>query len=137
MKKKISNTDKKDWEDFINNNQKIPDKDAPYEKHINKTRKTLDLHGYTLRDANIAVKNLIINSYNNKVDRLIIITGKGMRSKNEHDPYKSSKLSILKYSVPDYIQNEKELMDKIKKINFDDVESLNSGNFSITLKKKK
>ena len=95
------------------------------------------MHGYTLRDANIAVKNLIINSYNNKVDRLIIITGKGMRSKNEHDPYKSSKLSILKYSVPDYIQNEKELMDKIKKINFDDVESLNSGNFSITLKKKK
>ena len=71
------------------------------------------MHGYTLRDANIAVKNLIINSYNNKIDRLIIITGKGMRSKNEHDPYKSSKLSILKYSVPDYIQNEKELMDKI------------------------
>ena len=137
MKKKISNTDKKDWEDFINNNQKIPDKDTPYEKDINKTRKTLDLHGYTLRDANIAVKNLIINSYNSKVDRLIIITGKGMRSKNEHDPYKSSKLSILKYSVPDYIQNDKELMDKIKKINFDDVESLNSGNFSITLKKKK
>ena len=137
MKKKISNTDKKDWEDFINNNQKIPDKDTPYEKDINKTSKTLDLHGYTLRDANIAVKNLIINSYNSKVDRLIIITGKGMRSKNEHDPYKSSKLSILKYSVPDYIQNEKELMDKIKKINFDDVESLNSGNFSITLKKKK
>ncbi len=137
MKKKISNTDKKDWEDFINNNQKIPDKDTPYEKDINKTSKTLDLHGYTLRDANIAVKNLIINSYNNKIDRLIIITGKGMRSKNEHDPYKSSKLSILKYSVPDYIQNDKELMDKIKKINFDDVESLNSGNFSITLKKKK
>ena len=137
MKKKISNTDKKDWEDFINNNQKIPDKDTPYEKDINKTSKTLDLHGYTLRDANIAVKNLIINSYNNKIDRLIIITGKGMRSKNEHDPYKSSKLSILKYSVPDYIQNEKELMDKIKKINFDDVESLNSGYFSITLKKKK
>ena len=95
------------------------------------------MHGYTLSDANIAVKNLIINSYNNKIDRLIIITGKGMRSKNEHDPYKSSKLSILKYSVPDYIQNDKELMDKIKKINFDDVESLNSGNFSITLKKKK
>tara|TARA_Y100000817_G_C16737748_1_gene490989 strand:+ start:261 stop:674 length:414 start_codon:yes stop_codon:yes gene_type:complete len=137
LKKKISNTDKKDWEDFINNNQKIPDKDTPYEKDINKTSKTLDLHGYTLRDANIAVKNLIINSYNNKIDRLIIITGKGMRSKNEHDPYKSSKLSILKYSVPDYIQNDKELMDKIKKINFDDVESLNSGNFSITLKKKK
>ena len=137
MKKKISNTDKKDWEDLINSNKKLPNKDAPYEKDINKTRKTLDLHGYTLRDANIAVKNLIINSYNNKIDRLIIITGKGMRSKNEHDPYKSSKLSILKYSVPDYIQNEKELMDKIKKINFDDVESLNSGYFSITLKKKK
>ena len=133
----MANRPKKDWEDFINSNEKLPNKDAPYEKDINKTRKTLDLHGYTLRDANIAVKNLIINSYNNKVDRLIIITGKGMRSKNEHDPYKSSKLSILKYSVPDYIQNEKELMDKIKKINFDDVESLNSGNFSITLKKKK
>ena len=137
MKKKITEKDKKDWDNFIKNNEKLHDKDFLGEKKFYKINKTIDLHGYTLRDANIAVKNLIINSYNNKIDRLIIITGKGMRSKNEHDPYKSSKLSILKYSVPDYIQNEKELMDKIKKINFDDVESLNSGNFSITLKKKK
>ena len=119
MKKKISNTDKKDWEDFINSNKKLPKKDAPYEKDINKTRKTLDLHGYTLRDANIAVKNLIINSYNNKVDRLIIITGKGMRSKNEHDPYKSSKLSILIdiLKSPNKQKNLNILKDEIGNIN--------------------
>ena len=99
--------------------------------------KTIDLHGYTLRDANIAVKNLINNSYDNKVEKLKIITGKGMRSKSEQDPFKSSKLSILKYSVPEFIQNNRELMSKIKKLNINEVEDLNSGNFTIILKIKK
>ena len=99
--------------------------------------KTIDLHGYTLRDANIAVKNLINNSYDNKVEKLKIITGKGMRSKSEQDPFKSSKLSILKYSVPEFIQNNRELMSKIKKLNINEVEDLNRGNFTIILKIKK
>ena len=137
MIKKISEKDKKDWEDFINNNQKIPNKDKIIEKDFNKASKKIDLHGYNLRDANIAVNNLINDAYNSGVEKLIIVTGKGMRSNNEQDPYRSNKLSILKYSVPHYIQHDKELMKRIKEIDLKEVENLNSGNFSITLKIKK
>lgn len=137
MIKKISEKDKKDWEDFINNNQKIPNKDKIIEKDFNKVSKKIDLHGYNLRDANIAVNNLINDAYNSGVEKLIIVTGKGMRSNNEQDPYRSNKLSILKYSVPHYIQHDKELMKRIKEIDLKEVENLNSGNFSITLKIKK
>ena len=137
MIKKISEKDKKDWEDFINNNQKIPNKDRIIEKDFNKASKKIDLHGYNLRDANIAVNNLINDAYNSGVEKLIIVTGKGMRSNNEQDPYRSNKLSILKYSVPHYIQHDKELMKRIKEIDLKEVENLNSGNFSITLKIKK
>lgn len=136
MIKKISEKDKKDWEDFINNNQKIPNKDKIIEKDFNKVSKKIDLHGYNLRDANIAVNNLINDAYNSGVEKLIIVTGKGMRSNNEQDPYRSNKLSILKYSVPHYIQHDKELMKRIKEIDLKEVENLNSGNFSITLKIK-
>ena len=137
MKKKITEKDKEDWDNFIKNNEKLHDKDFLGEEKLYKMNKTIDLHGYTLRDANIAVKNLINNSYDNKVEKLKIITGKGMRSKSEQDPFKSSKLSILKYSVPEYIQNNRELMSKIKKLNINEVEDLNSGNFTIILKIKK
>ena len=137
MIKKISEKDKKDWEDFINNNQKIPNKDKIIENDFNKVSKKIDLHGYNLRDANIAVNNLINDAYNSGVEKLIIVTGKGMRSNNEQDPYRSNKLSILKYSVPHYIQHDKELMKRIKEIDLKEVENLNSGNFSITLKIKK
>ena len=99
--------------------------------------KVLDLHGYTIRDANIAVKKLIIKSYNEKLKKLRIITGKGMRSNNLENPYKSKDLSILKYAVPEFINRDKELMEKIKKIDFDNVNNLNSGEFLIYLKKKK
>ena len=137
MKKKISEKDKRDWKNFINNNEKLHNKDSLHEEKLHRINKTIDLHGYTLRDANIAIKNLINNSYNNGVEKLTIITGKGMRSKSEQDPFKSNKLSILKYSVPEYIQSSEELMSKIKKLNINEVEDLNSGNFSITLKIKK
>tara|TARA_B100000989_G_C19482818_1_gene445967 strand:- start:495 stop:890 length:396 start_codon:yes stop_codon:yes gene_type:complete len=129
--KKISKKDKIVWEEFLRSNEKLYNKDVTNEIRYEDEIKTIDLHGYTLRDANIAVKNLIIKSYNKKVNKIVVITGKGMRSKNQEDPYKSSKLSILKYSVPEFIQNDDELLNKIKKID------LNSGDFIIYLKRKK
>ena len=137
MNNKISDKDKKDWENFIKSNERLEDKDNKIYKKKIKYEETLDLHGYGLRDANIAVKNLIINSYNNGIKKLKIITGKGNRSNNIKDPYKSNKLGILKYSVPEFIQGEKELIDMIKKIDHDDIQNLNSGDFSIYLKAKK
>ena len=137
MNNKISDKDKKDWENFIKSNERLEDKDNKIYKKKPKYEEILDLHGYGLRDANIAVKNLIINSYNNGIKKLKIITGKGNRSNNIKDPYKSNKLGILKYSVPEFIQGEKELVDMIKKIDHDDIQNLNSGDFSIYLKSKK
>ena len=137
MIKKISEQDKKDWEEFLSNKDKLPNKDIDEKDKDNFNFTTLDLHGYTLRDANIAVKNLIIKSYNSNLKKIVIITGKGLRSKNYNDPYKSNKLSILKYSVPDFIKNDPGLIKLIKNINTNEIEDLNSGNFTIFLKTKK
>ena len=137
MKKKLSNKDQSDWNKFVNDKNQIFDKDEVSSQKVNKKEISIDLHGYTLRDANIAVNNLIVKSYNQNVKKIEVITGKGMRSKVLENPYKSKDLSILKYSVPEYINNNKSLMDKIKKINLEDVNNLNRGSFSIYLRAKK
>ena len=137
MKKKLSDKDQRDWNKFVNEKSHLFDKDEVSSQKVNKKEISIDLHGYTLRDANIAVNNLIVKSYNQNVKKIEVITGKGMRSKVLENPYKSKDLSILKYSVPEYINNNKSLMDKIKKINLEDINNLNSGSFSIYLKAKK
>jgi len=137
LKKKLSDKDQRDWNKFVNEKSHLFDKDEISSQKVNKKEISIDLHGYTLRDANIAVNNLIVKSYNQNIKKIEVITGKGMRSKVLENPYKSRDLSILKYSVPEYINNNKSLMDKIKKINLEDVNNLNSGSFSIYLKAKK
>ena len=136
MNNKISDKDKKDWEDFIKSKDKLEIKDKDHYTDNKNLEKSIDLHGYTLSDANLAVKNLIVSSYNNGLSKLNIITGKGTRSKNMEDPYKSNKFSILKYSVPEFIQGDKELFKMIKKIDLKSIDNQNSGQFSIYLKKK-
>ena len=136
MTSKISDKDKEDWLKFINNKEEIENKDMGIKENVIIQQKMLDLHGYTIRDANLAVSNLILSSYNKGVKKLKIITGKGMRSNNLNDPYKSKDLSILKYAVPYFILEENKLMEMIEKIDMDQVENLNSGEFNIFLKKK-
>ena len=138
MTKKLSDKDKKDWEKFVKGDEKIENKDKEF---LNKNKiyfdKTIDLHGYSLEEANKKIFEFIENCYLNNVDKINIITGKGLRSKNIYDPYQSNNLSILKFSVPNFIKNNAELMDKILKIDFDSVNSPSKGNFDIFLKKKK
>ena len=134
MKKKLSDKDRKDWENFISNDEKLNDKDIELNNIKENKSKTLDLHGNTLENANQLVKNFILNSYNQGIKELTIITGKGLRSKNIEDPYKSKDLSILKYSIPEFIKSDKEIMSKIFKINLIDIDSLNKGSFKIILK---
>jgi DNA-nicking Smr family endonuclease len=133
---KLSNKDKEDWEKFVKGNEKIENKDT---EHPNKEKqffeKTIDLHGYTLEEANKKIFEYIENCYLNNIDKINVITGKGLRSKNLDDPYQSNNLSILKYSVPNFIKSDNELMDKILKIDFDSVNSPSKGNFDIILKK--
>ena len=138
MKNKLSDKDKKDWAKFVKDNKKIEDKDENFLKKDKKFfEKTIDLHGYSLEEANKKIFEYIENCYLNNICKINIITGKGLRSKNMNNPYQSNDLSILKYSVPNFIKNNAELMNKILKIDFDSVNSPLKGNFDIFLKKNK
>ena len=137
MNNNISDKDKKDWENFLSNKETLPNKDLKIKKKIYLKIKSLDLHGYTLEQANIAIEELIIKSYEEKINKLIIVTGKGTHSQNEQDPYVSKDLSILKYSVPEFIENNKNLMNIIIEIKDANMEDGGSGAFYIFLKKNR
>ena len=136
MNKKLSDKDLKDWNKFLNSKDKINPKDELIESSVNKNKSTfvVDLHGYGLDQANKFVEKTISECFEKQFSIVNIITGKGMRSKNLEDPYQSRDLSILKYSVPEYIKNNTELMNKIIKIDFESVNSPSKGNFYIFLK---
>ena len=136
MIKKISKKDKKDWKKFLDSEETIEDKDITIIKNKNISSRQIDLHGHTLENANEIINNFIDECYLNNINKIKVITGKGSRSKNKEDPYLSTDLSILKYSVPDYIKNNFELMKKIKKLDLDSVNDINKGSFDIVLKKK-
>ena len=136
MIKKISDKDKKDWEKFLKNEEKIPNKDLISLKKIRHEKiKKIDLHGYSLQEANKSVESFIQKCFDNSVTKIIVITGKGLRSKNKENPYLSKNLSILKYSVPEYIKNNQELMNLIIEIKEASIEDGGSGAFYIYLKK--
>ncbi len=137
MIKKLSNKDEKDWKKFTDSDEKLEIKDLDYNKfEKNFKKKSIDLHGYTLESANKVINNFINKCYLEGVDNIRVITGKGSRSKNKEDPYLSADLSILKYSVPNYIKNNSELMKKIKELDFKSVNDTSRGNFDILLRKK-
>ena len=134
MTNKLSNKDKKDWQNFLDSSEKLQIKDSYQLNDKIISERSIDLHGYTLEEANKQISEFIETCYVNKVKKVNVITGKGMRSKNLEDPYQSKDLSILKYSVPEYIKNNSELMNKIIKIDFESVNSPSKGNFDIFLK---
>ena len=134
MKNKLSDKDKKDWQNFLDSSEKLQSKDLDQINNDLISERSIDLHGYTLEEANKKISEFLKNCYLNKVKKINVITGKGMRSKNLEDPYQSKDLSILKYSVPEYIKNNNELMNKIIKIDFESVNSPSKGNFDIFLK---
>ena len=131
----ISKKDKNDWVDFLSKNEKLPDKDL--DSRIDKTNisKSLDLHGFSLEEANKKVESFLGVCFDQGVDKVIIVTGKGLHSQNEKDPYTSNKFGILKHSVPEFIKNNTDLMKKIKNISDANQEDGGSGAFYIYLKK--
>ena len=136
MNKKLSDKDKKDWENFISNKEKIPNKDLHLKTNIqSETTKKIDLHGYSLEDANKTIDKFISSCFNKKVKKIIVVTGKGLRSNNAFDPYVSKDLGILKYSVPEFIKLNNNLMKMIKEIKEATIEDGGSGAFYIFLKK--
>ena len=137
MTDNITEKDKKDWENFLSKNEKLPNKDNKLSKKITFKTRSIDLHGYTLDDANKSIESFIIKSYQDKINKLIVVTGKGIHSQNEKDPYVSKDLSILKYSVPEFISNNKNLMKIIYEMKNAKIEDGGGGAFYIFLKKNK
>ena len=137
MIKKITDKDRIDWENFLSNKEKIPNKDLNLNKQNITNTKSYDFHGYSLDEANKEIKKIIKRSYFNKVRKLKIITGKGIHSQNIKDPYVSKDLGILKYSIPEYIKNNNELMKLIIKVEEANFKDGGSGAFYIYLKKNK
>ena len=136
MTDKISEKDKKDWQNFISKSEKLPNKDDKLDKKTSLKIRSIDLHGYTLEQANKSIEKFIIKSYQEKINKLIVVTGKGIHSNNEQNPYVSKDLSILKYSVPEFISNNKNLMKIIYEMKDAKIEDGGSGAFYIYLKKK-
>ena len=136
MNSKISDKDKKDWKNFISSKDKIPNKDLKITKDKIKIKiiKKIDLHGFSLENANKVIEEFIEQSFEEGVNKIIVITGKGLRSKNDENPYISKNLSILKYSVPEFIKSSMNLMKIIKNINEADIEDGGKGAFYIYLK---
>ena len=137
MNDNISDKDKKDWQKFISRNEKIPNKDLKkITTNISKT-KSIDLHGYSLQNANKVIENFIKKSYEEEVKKLIVVTGKGLHSDNQNNPYVSKDLSILKYSVPEFIRSNQNLIKIIDFMQDAKIEDGGSGAFYIHLKKKR
>ena len=137
MIKKISDKDKIDWQNFLSNKEKIIDKEIFIKKNTRQhLTKKIDLHGFSLDSANDMIEKFIKKSYDESVNKIIVITGKGLHSKSSADPYVSKNLSILKYSVPEYINNNKTLLNLVRKIQVAEIKDGGSGALYIFLKKK-
>ena len=136
MTNKLSDKDKKDWKNFINSSEKLQSKDLEQPNDRAILERSIDLHGATLEQANEIVESFINNSFKDGVRKLIVVTGKGLHSKNEADPFVSKDLSILKYSVPEFIKNNELLMKKIIEIKEASAKDGGSGAFYIFLKKQ-
>ncbi len=137
MSDNISNKDKNDWENFLKSNDKLPNKDSKVKKKKILKIRTIDLHGYTLDEANKIIENFIKKAFSENVNKIIVVTGKGLHSENEKDPYVSKKFGILKYSVPEFITNNVILMNMINEITDAKIEDGGGGAFYIFLKKNK
>ena len=135
MSNDISDKDKKAWLEFINSDEKLPNKELKYNIKKSFKTKSIDLHGFSLDDANKTIEKFIHQSYSNNINKLIVVTGKGLHSNNDKDPYVSKDLGILKYSVPEFITNNASLMSMINDITDAKIEDGGSGAFYILLKK--
>ena len=135
MTDNISDKDKKDWQNFLKSKEKLENKDGIINKKKIKSSRSIDLHGYTIAEANTKIKDCINKCYKDGIYKLVVVTGKGLHSTNEQNPYVSKDLSILKYSVPEFISHNKNLMKIIYEMKDAKIEDGGSGAFYILLKK--
>ena len=134
-KKELNQEDKEIWEDYIKNPSDVYDKDRNTSKdNHRRERFKFDLHGFTLDEANIKVKEIIEYCFKKKFKELLLITGKGIHSTIDEDAYISKDLGKLKYSIPEFIKNNEDLNKLIISIN--DAEYKDGGEGAIIIKLK-
>ncbi len=136
MNSNISDKDKKDWENFLSSKEKLIDKDIKEKTKFSAKDRSIDLHGYSLEKANQVVEEFIKKAFEENVAKLTVVTGKGLHSEYEKNPYVSEKFGILKNSVPEFILKNKNLMKLIINIDQAKIEDGGEGAFYIFLKKK-
>ena len=136
MNKKISNKDRKDWENFLSQKDTLHNKDIINNEEKKYSTKLCDLHGYSLEEANKKIESFIKDSYEKGLSKLIVVTGKGLHSNNDKDPYISKKFGILKHSIPEFIKNNHELNSLIREMKDAEIKDGGTGSFYIFLKKK-
>ena len=136
MKKKdsLSEKDKKDWQDFLEDKSLVPDKDTQFNDGVNKTKFIFDLHGLNLSEANKKVKEIIKSCSEKNYEEILLITGKGLHSTSDKDSYVSKQFSKLKYSVPDFIKNNNDLKKLITSIT--DADRIDGGEGAILIRLK-
>ena len=137
MNNQISDKDKKDWQNFLSKKEKLPDKDNSQSTDKSIKISEIDLHGFTLDEANKTVERFINESYEKGINKVRIVTGKGLHSDNEKNPYISKDLSILRYSIPEYIKKNNDLMKLIIEFKEATIQDGGDGAFYIHLKKNK
>ena len=137
MNNQISDKDKKDWQNFLSKKEKLPDKDNSHTKDKSIKMSEIDLHGFTLDEANKTIDRFINESYEKGINKVRIVTGKGLHSDNEKNPYISKDLSILRYSIPEYIKKNNDLMKLIIEFKEATIQDGGDGAFYIHLKKNK
>ena len=137
MNNQISDKDKKDWQNFLSKKEKLPDKDNSKTKDKSIKISEIDLHGFTLDEANKTIDRFINESYEKGINKIRIVTGKGLHSDNEKNPYISKDLSILRYSIPEYIKKNNDLMKLIIEFKEATIQDGGDGAFYIHLKKNK
>ena len=143
MKKKNTTTskDKLDWVNFTKKLQNVYDKekDIDFVNRKNKIKKIakVDLHGKSVNEANQIIKKFVIQSFEQGYEKILIVTGKGLRSKVYNDPYRSEKMNVLRHSVPEYIRNDEDLSSKVTKISQAETEDGGDGAIYVFLRDKK
>ena len=136
MKKKntLTQKDKEDWSNFLKDTSRVPDKDQQYHTDSANVKQKFDLHGLTLDEANKKVKKIIKSCVEKNCREILLITGKGLHS-NQKDVYKSSDLSKLKYSVPEFINSDPEISKLI--LSMDNPKNKEGGEGALLIKLKK
>ena len=137
MSYNISDKDRKDWNDFLNGNEKLSDKDINPKNNKKLKVRSIDLHGFGLDEANKKIEHFIFQSHSEGINKLRVVTGKGLHSQNYKDPYVSKNLGMLKYSIPEFINNNKDLMAIISSFEDAKIDDGGEGAFYIILKKQK